>query len=154
MFTGICDKLGTKGNKKHAKGEAKAHLKHKYYWVHQEEEIRFNGMKAVYKILNNQDKVTMKHFYRIRYDYDVDEGFCAIRCIPCACYSCVKQLSKRWLPNLDKNFQPGYVIELETCKYSSILRGYNKWYIAKLALKKKQQTHTIGRLNMSLYCIA
>ena len=30
-----------------------------------------------------------------------------------------------------------YVIEPETCKYSSILRGYNKWYITKLNLKKE-----------------
>ena len=33
--------------------------------------------------------------------------------------------------------QPRYVIEPETCKYSSTLRGYNKWYIAKLDLKKE-----------------
>ena len=33
--------------------------------------------------------------------------------------------------------QPRYVIKPETCKYSSILRGYNKWYIAKLNLKKE-----------------
>ena len=33
--------------------------------------------------------------------------------------------------------QPRYVIEPETCKYSSILRDYNKWYIAKLNLKKE-----------------
>ena len=37
-----------------------------------------------------------------------------------------------WLPNLGKTQQPRYVIEPETCKYSSILHGYNKWYIAKL----------------------
>ena len=36
-----------------------------------------------------------------------------------------------------KTQQPRYVIEPETCKYSSILRGYNKWYIAKLNLKKE-----------------
>ena len=30
------DKIGTKGDKKHAKREAKARLKHKYYWVHKE----------------------------------------------------------------------------------------------------------------------
>ena len=28
------DEIDTKGDKKHAKREAKAHLKHKYYWVH------------------------------------------------------------------------------------------------------------------------
>ena len=32
------DKIGTKGDKKHAKREAKAHLKHNYYWVHKEED--------------------------------------------------------------------------------------------------------------------
>ena len=42
-----------------------------------------------------------------------------------------------WLPNLEKTQQPRYVIEPETCKYSSILRGYNKWYISKLNLKKE-----------------
>ena len=29
----IRDEIGTKGDKKHAKREAKARLKHKYYWV-------------------------------------------------------------------------------------------------------------------------
>ena len=32
----LCDKIGTKGDKKHAKREVKAHLKHKYYWLHKE----------------------------------------------------------------------------------------------------------------------
>ena len=62
------DEICTKGDKKHAKLEAKARLKHKYYWIHKEEDTHFNGMKAVYKILNNKDKVTMKHFYHIRCD--------------------------------------------------------------------------------------
>ena len=41
------DEVGTKGDKKHAKREAKASLNHKYYWLHKEEDILFNGMKAV-----------------------------------------------------------------------------------------------------------
>ena len=32
------DEIGTKGDKKHAKREAKARLNHKYYWVHKEED--------------------------------------------------------------------------------------------------------------------
>ena len=32
----IRDEIGTKGNNKHAKREAKSLLKHKYYWVHKE----------------------------------------------------------------------------------------------------------------------
>ena len=59
-------------------------------------------MKAVYKIVNNQDKVTMKHFYHIGCDPDLDKGLCAMRSIPCACTGCVEQLSKPWLPNLEK----------------------------------------------------
>ena len=104
------DEIGTKGDKKHAKREAKARLKHKYYWVHKEEDTLFNGMKAVYKILNNKDKVTKKHFYHIRCYPDLDKGFYAMRRIPCACTGCVEQLSKPWLPNLDKTLQPHYVI--------------------------------------------
>ena len=73
-------------------------------------------MKDVYKILNNQDKVTMKHFYHIRCDPDLYEGFCAMRHILCAFIGCVDQLSKPWLPNLDKTLQPHYAIEPETCK--------------------------------------
>ena len=95
-------------------------------------------MKAVYNILNNQDKVTMKHFYHIRCDPDLDKGFCAMRRIPCACTGCVEQISKLWLTNLDKSHQPNYVIEPETCEYSSILGGYNKWYICQIDLKKTQ----------------
>ena len=71
----------------------------------------------------------MKHFYHIRWDPELDKGFCAMRWIPCACTGCVEKLSKLWLNNLGKTQQPRYVIEPETCKYSSILRGYNKWYI-------------------------
>ena len=41
------DEIGTKGDKKHAKREAKAQLKHKYYWIHKEEDTLFNGMEAV-----------------------------------------------------------------------------------------------------------
>ena len=77
----------------------------------------------------------MKHFYHIRCDPGLGEGFCAMRRIPCACSGCVEQLSKPWLPNLKKTQQPRYVIKPETCKCSSILRGYNKWYIVKLNLK-------------------
>ena len=87
----LCDEIGTKGDKKHAKLEAKARLKHKYYWIHKEENTLFNGMKVVYKILNNKDKVSMKHFYHIRCDPDLGEGFCAMRRIPCACSGCVEQ---------------------------------------------------------------
>ena len=36
-------------------------------------------------ILNNQDKVTMKHFYYIRCNIDLGEGFCAMQRIPCVC---------------------------------------------------------------------
>ena len=30
----LCDKIGTKGDKKHKKHETKSLLKYKYYWVH------------------------------------------------------------------------------------------------------------------------
>ena len=30
----VRDEIGIKGDKKHAKYEAKARLKHKYYWIH------------------------------------------------------------------------------------------------------------------------
>ena len=89
------------------------------------------GIKAIYKILDNQDKVTMKHFYHIRCDPDLDKGFYDMWRIPCACTGFVEQLSNPWLPNLDKILQPCYDIEPETCKYSYILRGYNKCYISK-----------------------
>ena len=41
------DEIGTKGDNKHAKREAKARLKHKYYWLHKKEDTLLNGMKAV-----------------------------------------------------------------------------------------------------------
>ena len=88
-----------------------SHLKHKYYWVHKEEDTIFNSMEDVYNILNDQDKVTMKHFYLIRYDHDLDKGLCPMRSMPCACTGCVEQLSKSWLHNLDKTPQPHYVIK-------------------------------------------
>ena len=84
------NEIGTKADKKHAKHEAKARLNHKYYWIHKEEDTLFNGTKTVYNILNNNDKVSMKHFYHIRCDPDLDKGFCAMRRIPCACTGCIE----------------------------------------------------------------
>ena len=127
----LCDEIGTKSDKKHAKHKAKALLRHKYYRVHKEEEIIFNSTKSVYKILNNQDKVTMKHFYHKRCDTDLERGFCDMQRIPCACNGCVKQLSNPWITNLDKTLQPRYAIEPIPRKYSSILCGYNKCYICQ-----------------------
>ena len=70
-------------------------------------------MKNVYKILNNQDKVTMKFSYHIRCDPDLGEGFCAMRRIPCDCTGCVEQLYNTWVPNLDNTLPPCYAIEPE-----------------------------------------
>ena len=72
------DEIGTKGDKKHVKRKAKARLNHKYYFLYKEEDILFNGIKDVNNILNNQNKVTMKHFYHIRCNPDLGEGFCAM----------------------------------------------------------------------------
>ena len=79
-------------------------------------------------ILNNQDKVTMKHFIQIICNPDLDEGLCDMRRIHCACIGCVEKLYNPLLPNLDKSLQPRYALETETCKYSSILHRYNQWY--------------------------
>ena len=121
----LCDEICTKVNKKHAKCESKARLNHKYYWVHKEEDKLFNGMKAVYKILNKKDKLSMKHFYHRRWNPELGESFCGIWHIPCACSGCVKQLSTPGYLTWKKTQQPRDVIKPETCKYSSILRGYN-----------------------------
>ena len=119
------------------KRDDKALLKQKYYSVHKEEDILFSDMKAVYNILNNPDKVKMKHFYHIRCDHDLDYCLCAMWSIPFDCTRFVEKLSNSWLPNLDKTLQPFYVIEPETRKCFSILRGYNKWYISTLTFKKE-----------------
>ena len=72
------DEIGTKGDKKHVKRESKARLNHKYYQVDKEEDILLNGMKAVYNILNNQDKESMKKIYHIRCHPDLGKVFCAM----------------------------------------------------------------------------
>ena len=115
------DQIGTKGDKKHAKREFKTRLNHKYYWIHKEEDTLFNSMKAIYKILNNKYKVTMKNFYHIRCNPDLEEGFCAMRRIPCACSGCVEQLYKPWLPNLDK--RKNYVMLLNK-KHVCTIQSY------------------------------
>eukprot|EP00978_Attheya_sp_CCMP212_P017893 scaffold48234_cov60-Attheya_sp.AAC.7 len=79
-------------------------------------------------------------FYHIRCDPELGQGFCAMRRIPCACNACIEQLSYKWLPNTDKLLQPHYAIEPSLCKYSSILSGYNKWYITELKIDKDSTT--------------
>ena len=78
-------------------------------------------MKAVYKIMNNKDKVTMKQFYHIIWHPGLEEGFCAMRKISCACTGCVEQLSKPWLHNLDK---PSKHVMLSNPKHVSTLPYY------------------------------
>ena len=107
-------------------------------------------MKVVYKILNNQYKVTMKHFYHIRCDPDLDKVLCAMRRISCACTGCVQQLSNTWLSNLDEHYnhvmllKPKHVSTLPS--YLAIINSI----LPNWLFKKKQQTQTIWRLNMSL----
>ena len=106
-------------------------------------------MEAVYKILNNQDKVTMKQFYHIICDLDLDGGFCALRKITCACSGCVEQLSKSWLPNLDK---PTNHVMLSNLKHVSTLPYYVaiiNGILPNLIFKKKQRSQTICRLKTS-----
>ena len=78
-------------------------------------------MKAVYKILNNKDKVKMKHFYHIRCDTDLEEGFCDMRRIPCACTGCVEQISNTWSPNL---YKPYNQVMLSKPKHVSTLPSH------------------------------
>ena len=117
----LCDEIGTKDDNKHTKRESKAGLNHIYYWVNKEEDTLFNRMKAVYKILNNKDKVKMKFFYHIRCDPDLEEGFCVMQHIPYACTGCVEQLSNTWLPNLDKTYNR---VMLSNPKHVSTLSSY------------------------------
>ena len=93
----------------------------------------------------------MKHFYHIICYPELGKGFCDMRRIPCASTGCVEKLSKPWLPNLEKTQQPRYVIEPESCKYSSILRGYNKSYIAKFNLKKETTNPNKTKIKYELF---
>ena len=70
-------------------------------------------MKTVYKILNNQYQVTMKHFCHIRCNHDLDKGFCDMQRIPYDCTGFVEQLSNPWLHNYDKTLQPRCAIKPE-----------------------------------------
>ena len=79
----------------------------------------------------------MKHFYHIICHTDLVKCSCALRRIPCAYTGCVEKLTNPWLPNLDKTLQPHYSIKPETCKYSSILCDYIKWYIFKFIYFKE-----------------
>ena len=63
----------------------------------------------------------MKHFYHIRCNPELGEGFCAMRSIPCDCYGCVEQLSKPWLNNLEKHNNH---VMLSNQKHVSNLQSY------------------------------
>ena len=93
-------------------------------------------MKAVYNILNNKDKVSMKTIYHIRCDPELGEGFCAMRRIPCVCTGCVEKISKPWLRNLEK---PNNHVMLSNQKHVSTLQSYGaiiNGILTKLNLKK------------------
>eukprot|EP00978_Attheya_sp_CCMP212_P047081 scaffold421216_cov54-Attheya_sp.AAC.1 len=81
-----------KGDKKHAKREAKARLKNTFYHIHDDKDLLYNGIGATYKILDNRDKVKLKMLYHIRCDPELGQGFCAMQCIPCACNACIEAI--------------------------------------------------------------
>ena len=80
--------------------------------------------------MNNQDKVTMEHFYRIRRDPTLGKGFCAMQQILCDCTGCVEQLSNNLLPNRDTTPQPSYAIKPKPgstlTSYVTIINGIFK----------------------------
>ena len=91
--------------------------------------------------MNNQDKLTMKHFYYIKCDPDLGKGFCAMRRITCACTGFVEQLTKPWLPNLDKTLKPCYAIKPKTCRYSSNDRGSSGLTTVPMNWKQQQSVN-------------
>ena len=101
-------------------------------------------MKVVYKILNNQIKVTMKHFYHIRCDPDLGKGFCSILCIPCTFTGCVEKLFNRRLPNRDKPYNHIMLLNLKNAStlpyYVAIINGI----LPNLLFKKKQKNRRYG----------
>ena len=52
---------------------------------------------------------------------ELGEGFCAMRRIHCAFSGCVEQLSKPWLPNLEKHINH---VMLSNQKHVSTLQYY------------------------------
>ena len=63
----------------------------------------------------------MKHFYHIRCDPELGEGFYAMRRIPFDSSRFVEQLSKPWLPNLEKRNNH---VMLSNQKHVSTLQSY------------------------------
>ena len=78
-------------------------------------------MKAVYNIMNNQNKVTMEHNYHIRCDTGLEEVLCAMQLISSACTEYGEQLSNPWLPNL---YKPYNQIMISNPKHVSTLSSY------------------------------
>ena len=78
-------------------------------------------MKAVYNILNKQEKVTTKKNNHIRCDPDLDEGFCAMRRIPRSCTGCVE---KSPIPGYLTWIKPYNHVMLSNPKHVSTLPSY------------------------------
>jgi hypothetical protein len=112
--------------------------------------IKFNNSNK-YDINPNKnksqkDKHTGIHsMYNIRTDSDLRIGQAAIRRIPCACVSCLKQLSLPWTPGLLANLQPRY-IQNQFCSKWNMFEGTNDWEVVTITLDLKHTEESMVEL--------
>ena len=121
-------KTGVKSEKKSAKREANAKLKERFYHLQEYDEVKYNNKQVALEGFKNGPREGISSMYNIRADPDLGFGKAAIRRIPCACNSCVAQLSIPWVPGKSATEQDRYKVN-KHCKYWSIFEGTNDWQI-------------------------
>ena len=121
-------KTGVKSEKKSAKREANAKLKERFYHLQEYDEVKYNNKQVALEGFKNGPREGISSMYNIRADPDLGFGKAAIRRIPCACNSCVAQLSIPWVPGKSATEQDRYKVN-KHCKYWSIFEGTNDWNI-------------------------
>ena len=121
-------KTGVKSEKKSAKREANAKLKERFYHLQEYDEVKYNNKQVALEGFKNGPREGISSMYNIRADPDLGFGKAAIRRIPCACNTCVAQLSIPWVPGKSATEQDRYKVN-KHCKYWSIFEGTNDWNI-------------------------
>jgi len=129
---------GVKGGPKHKKREASARLKMRHYHIQNDDDVKYKFSKYVADSLPKSAGVLQ--LYNVRADPDLGVGTVAMRRIPCGCTACTKQLDHDWVREIhDAKNQPRYATASD-CKYTTILEGFNDWFIVKLKSVKATDT--------------
>ena len=130
-------KFGSFDSCKHEKREQHRTIRERFYHVRDENMNTFEyvNMKASGFPKNVNEKYNgMLSCYHLHVDPQLSLYKAALRRIPCACTTCLSNLSLPWKDNVEAHLQPRFEHN-DKCKYIKVFGKLNDWLIINVMHK-------------------